>query len=133
MNETFKAEVRYKIRHKPRLIPVFTSSHSIPERVYEYNPRLFLCYNCVKERFEVHNLDQLESYCADLPYKALDARTVRWIWQNDLRMHGKEIFRQLERHEETMEKRKQREWHNWVEDVAKETRSMFAQDAWTEV
>lgn len=131
MNEDFKRKVRIKIEYKPRLVPIFSSTHNIPERLNEYNPNLFICHNCVKNRFEVHSLEQTESYCADLPYRSLDERSLRWIWQNDIRVHGDEIFKEIDRHEEGMKKQKDREFRNWVEDVGSETRSMFAKDAWT--
>lgn len=131
MNNQFISEVREKVRHKPRLTPLLTSALSIPERIYEYNPRLFLCYNNVENAFEIHNLDQTISFCAKLPYATLDARTLHYIWQNDIRVHGKAIFKRVEDSEERQRKQKDREFHNWVEDVAKETQSMIAKDAWT--
>lgn len=130
MNESFKQEVRDKIKHKPRLVPVFASTHSIPERLFEYNPRLFLCFNSVEERFEVHGLDQAESYNATLPYRALDARALRWIMNNDIRLHGERIFQELKAQEEAREKAQKREFQNWVEDIGSETQSLIAKDAW---
>lgn len=130
MNNEFMQDVRYRLRHKPRLTPIFGSTHNIPERVFEYNPRMFICYNIVKGRYEIHNLDQEDTYCADLPYLSLDARTMRWIWQNDIRIHGKELFRRLDQEEENMKRAKDREFRNWVQAVGGETQSMFAKDAW---
>ena len=130
MNSEFIQEVKDRVRHKPRLTPIFTSTHEIPERVFEYSERMFLCYNIHKGRYEVHNLDQEETYCADLPYRSLDARTLRWIWKNDIRVHGMDIFRELDKNEEDMKKSKERDFRNWVESVGSETQSMFAKDAW---
>lgn len=130
MDERFIYEVRRKVSDKPRLTPIFESTHCIPERLYEYNSNLFICYNNVEETFEIHALDQENSYCATLPYKKLDARTLRWVWRNDVRVHGDNIFRRIEKSEEDYKKRKEREFKNWVEDVASETRSLFAKDAW---
>lgn len=131
MNESFKEEVRKNVANKPRLTPIFTSTHDIPERVYEYNSRLFVCFNSVENAFELHHLDQQISFCAKLPYATLDARTLHYIWQNDIRVHGNAIFKRVEDSEERQRKQKDREFHNWVEDVAKETQSMIAKDAWT--
>lgn len=130
MNAEFIQEVRDRTRFRPRLTPVFTSTHEIPERIFEYNPRMFVCFSITKSRYEIHNLDQEDTYTADLPYLALDARTLRWIWTNDIRVHGRELFHQLDREEENMKKSKDREFRNWVEAVGSETQSMFAQDAW---
>lgn len=130
MNDTYKSAVRDKIRHKPRLTPVFTSTHDIPEQVYAYRESFFICYNNVEDKFELHNLDQEASYCAALPYKRLDARTMRYIWQNDIRVHGKDLMRQLDKSEDDYKRSQERERKNWIESVAKETQSMFAKDAW---
>lgn len=126
----YEKAVREKIEYRPRLIPVFTSDQNIPERLYDYNSRLFICFNRVDQRYEVHNLDQEDSYCATLPYRDLDVRSIRWIWQNDIRVHGKDIFHRIERQEEQREKQKERDYKNWIHDVASETQSMFAKDAW---
>lgn len=131
MNREWISEVRHLLRDKPRLTPIFQSTLNIPERLHETNPRLFICYNNVDQRFEVHSLDQEISFCAQLPYKALDARTLRWIWNNDIRVHGKEIMRRLEKNEEDREKSKERDFKNWVESVGKETRTLFAKDSWS--
>lgn len=130
MNDYFKEAVRDKIKYKPRLTPMFTSHHDIPEQVYAYNPSLFLCYNNVEDRIELHSLDQEISFCASLPYKKLDQRTMRWMWTNDIRVHGKELMRRLDQGEADFHKAKERERKNWIEDVAKETRTMLAKDAW---
>jgi hypothetical protein len=130
MNEAYRREVAEKVRYRPRLIPMFTSTQDVPEAIYDYNERLFVCYNRVEDRYEIHNLDQMDSFCATLPYKSLDARAKRWIWKNDIRVHGDKIFKEIEQHEEKMAKSKEREFKNWVEDVGSETQSMFAKDAW---
>lgn len=132
MNEQFKRDVLEKIKYRPRLKAVFTSVCDTPEQLYEYNQNLFICYNRVKDRFEIHSLENpFDSYCADLPYKSLDARTLRYVRKNDIRVRGKDIFRELEAQEAKREQQKKREFSNWVEDVGKETMSAFAKDAWT--
>lgn len=131
MDWLYEKEVTEKIEYRPRLLPVFSHTLNIPERLYAYNPRLFLCFNRHEQRFEVHSLDQEDSYCCTVPFRELDARVLQWVWQNDIRMHGKEIFRRMEREEQKREKQKEREMQNWIRDVASETQSLFAKDAWT--
>lgn len=131
MDFQFERDVREKIQYRPRLIPLFDHALNIPQRLYEYDSSLFVCFNRQTQRYEVHSLNQeLDSFCATLPYKDLDARTLRWIWKNDIRVHGKAIFHRIEKSEDDFKKRKDREFHNWVEDVASETQSMIAKDAW---
>lgn len=131
MDYRFERDVLEKIQYRPRLIPLFNHTLDIPQRLYDYHPSLFLCFNRHSQRYELHSLEQeIDSYCATLPYKDLDARTLRWIWKNDIRVHGTNIFRRIEKSEEGFKKSKDRDFKNWVEDVASETRSMFAKDAW---
>lgn len=131
MNPDFITKVRRAVEHRPRLTPVLTSTLNIPDRLHEYSPDLFICHNCVSNRFEIHSLaNAVDTMCGELPFKTLDARTLHWVWQNDIRVHGKAIFERLEQSEEQFKAGKDRDFKNWVEAVGKETRSMFAKDAW---
>lgn len=131
MDWLYQREVLEKIQYRPRLIALFDHVMNIPQRLYEYSPRLFVCFNRQSQRYEIHSLDQDDSYCATLPYKDLDARALRWLQKNDIRIHGREIFDRIEKSEAAFHKRKEREFKNWVEDVASETQTMIAKDAWT--
>lgn len=131
MDSKFQRDVLEKIQYRPRLIPLFDHALDIPQRIYDYHPSLFVCFNRVTQTYELHSLDQEgDSYCMALPYKELDARSLRWIWQNDIRVHGKNIFRRIDKSEEDFKASKDREHRNWVRDIAGETRSLFAKDAW---
>lgn len=131
MDWQFREDVRSKTRYQFHLSPVFQSTLNIPERLHEYNPRMFICFNNTTSRFEVHSLDQADSYSATLPYRQLDARSLRWVWENDIRVHGRKIFDELDKTEDRIKKAKERELRNFVESVGAETRSEFAKDAWT--
>lgn len=129
--ESEKHEIRILLADRPHLTPIFTSTLYIPERLKEYDDELFLVFNNNTERFEVHTKYGGEStYNATLPYKTLDARTLRWIWRNDIRVHGHEIHKRIERSEEQFKKRKEKEFRNFTRDFASEFRSAFAHDAW---
>lgn len=119
------------LEHRPRLTPIFGSTLNIPDRLREYNADLFLCHNCVTDKFEIHSLANLgDTFCGELPFRTLDSRTLHWVWENDIRVHGKAIFERIEQSEEQFKENKAREFKRWVEDVGKETRSLFAKDAW---
>lgn len=130
MDYRYERQVLEKVEHRPRLIPLFDHTFNIPQRLYEYDTNLFVCFNRHTQRYEIHSLEQEDSYCTTLPYKDLDARALRWVWKNDIRMHGKAIFNRIEKSEEDFKKRKDREFKNWVQDVGSETQSLFAKDAW---
>lgn len=136
MDAVFKRRVR-DVLHKQELyhlIPLYDSVYNVPQRVNEYNADLFTVFNPKSQYFEIHSLEHdgnLPSLQCALPYKNLDARTERYIRQNDIRVRGQEIFREIERDEQLKEKRQERERRNMVRDIASETQSMFAKDAWT--
>lgn len=130
MDSFYEQEIRRKIAGQNHLHPLYRSVYDIPERLFEYNDSLFICFNSDTQRYELHSLEQPVSFAAVLPYKDLDARSLRWIWNNDIRVHGRAIFERIEKGEELAKKRKDREFHNWVESVGKETQSLFAKDAW---
>jgi hypothetical protein len=129
--DSFKAAVLEKIQYRPRLTAVFTSTHDIPEQIYDYDNDLFIVYNNVKDKYELHSLQQeVDSYCMTVPFKQLDVRFMRWMWKNDIRVHGNDLMREMDHNEDEYKKMREREQKNWIEAVAKETQSMFAKDAW---
>jgi hypothetical protein len=131
MHDEYKAAVLERIQYRPRLTPMFTSTHDIPEQIYDYDNSLFIVYNKVKDKYELHSLEQTgDSYCMTIPFKQLDVRFVRFMWQNDLQVHGKGLMNQLDKNEESYNQQRDRERKNWIESVAKETQAMFARDAW---
>jgi hypothetical protein len=128
---TFKEEIKYRLLDKPMLTPIFKHVLDVPERLFEYDPSFFIVFNNEMNRHEVHSLDNKgDTYCFAIPYKRLDARTLRKVWQDDLRVHGSTIFEELEKEEEQREKAQERKRRNEIEAFAKETKSLFAKDAW---
>lgn len=130
MDFFFKREVRHKLEGQTHLLPLFGSVYNIPERLFEYNPSLFICFNADTQRYELHSIDQEMSFAAVLPYRDLDARTLRWVWMNDIRVHGTAIFDRIQKNEEKAERQREREFSNWVQSIGRETASLFAKDAW---
>lgn len=119
-------------RGKEHLTPVFSSTLNVPERVKEYDDTLFLVYNNHNKRFEIHATDSFPTtYNATLPYKSLDARTIRYIKKNDIRLHGDSIHREIEEQEKQAEKERERDAARFRQDFAKEFQGEFAKDAWT--
>lgn len=132
MKANYRHEIALKLDRQPHLVPIFSHALDIPRLVYEYDASFFVVFNRKNERFEIHCLDYPEGDTQSLtiPYKNLDARTLRHIWRNDIRVHGTGIFKRLEEQEERAEKRKKREQKNFHIDFAKEHQSAFAKDAW---
>lgn len=129
--ETEKHEIRVLLADRPHLTPVFQSTTDIPQRVKEYDDELFVVFNNKNARFEVHTKDGGEStYNATIPYRTLDERTMRWLWRNDIRVHGMSIYDRILKSEETAKARKEKESRDHTIDFAKEFQSEFAKDAW---
>lgn len=132
MKLSFEQNVRERIETRKHLIPVFSHVYDIPRRVHEYDPSFFVVLNENTQKYEIHSLDYPgdQTHSCTIPFDELDCRTLYHLWENDIRVHGKEIFRRLERQEEEFEKRKQRETQKFNIDFAKEFQSAFAKDAW---
>jgi hypothetical protein len=129
--ELEKWNIRVLLENQPHLTPVFTSTLNVPERVKEYDDTLFLAFNNENGRFEIHSIDSVPTtYNATLPYKNLDARTVRYIRKNDIRVHGDLIHKRIEEQEQRAEKERERDAARRRQDFAKEFQSEFAKDAW---
>lgn len=126
-----KEDIYHLLKGKPHLSPVFSHACFIPERVKEYDPDLFLVFNSSNDRFEIHSYEAGEtSYNATLPYKSLDARTLRYIQRNDIRVHGMKIYDRINKSEEAHKKKKEKDEKSFVRDFASEFQSEFAKDAW---
>lgn len=134
MKQKKLAEVNYRLKDRHFLYLIEESVHDIPKRVEEYDEDMFVVFNSLKQKYEIHSIQYPgETFQMTIPYNELDVRTLQHLWENDLSVHGKNIFRKIERDEAKMKKDKDREFKNWVQGVASETKSMFAKDAWTEL
>jgi hypothetical protein len=126
-----KHQIQLLVNDRPHLTPLFTSTLNIPERVHEYSDELFLVYNNESGRFELHSIDESPTtYNATLPYRSLDARTIRYIRKNDIRVHGDAIFKRIDQQEVKVKQAQEKDMARFTQDFAKEFQSEFAKDAW---
>lgn len=127
----YRSEVLDAVRDRPHLRPVFHHVLDIPRRLYEYHPDLFLVFNRLEGSYEVHSLGQRDdTFAMTVRYRHLDERLLRDVRRNDVRAHGRKILQRIRQSQENWRRRRERNWHNWVEDVAKETRTIFARASW---
>lgn len=130
MDNDYKRRVLERISDRPRLIAMFDSALDMPQRIQEYREHFFVCYNRVADKFEIHSLDQEgDTYCATVPFRELDRRTLIYLWQNDIRVHGKDLIRRIDEANEKMQKTKQKDFRSFTHDFAREHRSLFAKKA----
>lgn len=132
MKANYRHQVHLIIEKRPYLYPIFEHVLDIPRRVFHYDDSFFVVFNKQNQRYEIHSLDYPEgnTISCTIPFNELDERTMEHIWYNDIRVHGKEIFRRLEQSEERARIRAEREQKQLARDFAIEHRSEFAKDAW---
>lgn len=134
MKEKKRQEILTRLQYRPFLHLVEKSVYDIPKRIEEYDPDMFVVFNAVKQKYELHSIQYPgDTFQTTFPFDELDVRALRHVWENDLSVHGREIFRRIEQGEEKAKKAKLREFKNWVQATASETKSMFAKDAWTDL
>jgi hypothetical protein len=132
MKEQKRNEVLHRLQYRPFLFLVEQSVYDIPKRIEEYDKDMFVVFNSLKQKYELHSIQYPgDTFQLTFPYQELDVRALRHVWESDLSVHGKNIFRRLEQDEEKAKKSKDRDFKNWAQSVARETKSLFAKDAWT--
>ena len=125
----FFNEVRGKLPPHLRLID--GDVLDISRRIREIDETLFIVFNLKRGVFEIHSTEHYPTtYAWTVPYERLDERTLRKARENNLRVRGAEIFRDIDRHNERLEASLRRQQANDLEALAKETRSLFAEAAW---
>lgn len=130
MNDTYinEAEKILRWRNLHHLKPIWSDVFNIAKRVYEYSNNLFVVFNTKTQKYEIHSIANgpgANSKEMDIPYDELDTRTLDRIWWQDIRVHGEEIFKRLDRQAEEYKKRKEKEFRDEVNALARDTRTIF--------
>jgi len=128
----FEHAVMERIQGRKTLYPVFSGgNYDMLRRIREYNPDLFLCWNVRRQRFEVHCLSNLgSSHVCDVPDNRLDARLEDILRKGNIRVRGKEIFAEMDRHNEQIEAGRERQRKNDLAGIAEEMYPYFRQLGW---
>lgn len=126
-----RAAIMDRLEGKPYLIPLYTNLYRIPERLAEYDERLFIVRNVQAQRYEVHALDnEGDTFAMVVPYKALDARIIERVKRSDIRMRGKDIFREIDEENEKLERSARRQRTNEIDAQAREMHPYFRKLGW---
>jgi len=128
MNGTKQNEITDRLRGKHYLSLVETSVLKIPERLEEYDPNMFICYNSLIPEYQVHSLRNREgnTFALSIPWPDLDQRTLELVSRRDQnRRPLKDIVREIDEHNEAIDKAKDRKRSNDLNAIARETRSVF--------
>ncbi len=128
---TYEQQIYDRLRGKTHLRPIFTSTLEIPERLREMDPNYFLVFNTKTQKYEVHNLAHKgNTYGVTIYYEELDYRTLYITRASDLRVRGKNLFREIDEHNERLEKSNERQRRNDLRAIAGEMKPYFAKAAW---
>lgn len=123
-----------RLRGKPHLLPLQSNVFAIPERIEEYDPALFIVLNTRTQRYEVHSLaNRGNTYCFAVGFNQIDSRILHTIRESNIRVRGREIFDEIDRHNEKIEKRRERQWENERRARIEEMKPTFAKVAWGEI
>lgn len=116
-----------RLRGKPHLKLIETNVVKIPERLEQYDSNLFLVFNAKKQQYEVHSLaNRGSTYCITVPYEDLDYRTIELFAKGNIRTRGiKAIIREMDMHNETIEKRREKHRKSNINAMAREMRPVF--------
>lgn len=131
MNQLKLNEIHDRLQGKPFLFAMENSTHDIPKRLEEIDSDLFICFNKITQRFEVHSLDNRgTTYCFSVPYDELDVRTIEVFRRSNLKTRSvKEIIWEMDRENELRERRNEARRRSEINAWAREHRSEFKKAA----
>ena len=120
-------EIHDRLRGKPFLFALENSTHDIPKRLEEIDSDLFICFNKITQRFEVHSLaNRGTTFCFSVPYDELDARTIEVFRRSNLKTRSiKEIIWDMDRENEQRERRNEARRRSEINAWGREHRSEF--------
>lgn len=99
-----ETEISDRLRGKPHLLPIFSSTLSIPERLKEYDSNLFVVLNIEKQWYEVHSLDNKgDTFCFQAPLNELDARVLYITRKYNIRVRGEKVINEIAEHNRKLE------------------------------
>jgi hypothetical protein len=85
------------------LIEIQKDIYFINSRLKELDKDYQIYFNTKKDKFEVHNEEQIGgSYCLTVPYSLLDERTVNLVRKTRIE-NRKKLFAEIERDNENLE------------------------------
>jgi hypothetical protein len=131
MNQLKLNEIHNRLQGKPFLLVLENSICDIPKRLEEIDPSLFVCFNKITQRYEVHSLaNHGTTFCFSVPYSELDARTIEVFRRSNLKTRSvKEIIQEMDRENEEKEKQNEARRRSEINAWARENRSEFKKAA----
>lgn len=111
----------YFTRH-PYKVVIRDDVYDIGKRLREVDSSYFVVYDTFKEKYEVHSTDTqgATSYCFTVPFNELDARTITYAMETNVKLRGDKIIEEMEKNNEKIEKENDRKRKNLIEDIGRE-------------
>lgn len=113
---------------RPYLELVQGDLYSISQRIKEIEAGYFIVFNKRSETYEVHSTynEGWNTYCFSVPYDRLDCRTLQLCRETNIAMHGDDIMKQMDGHNEKLEKTNKRDFNRQMNDAGYETADMVS-------
>ena len=128
---SFENLVRDRLQGKPYLEPIFSDCYDISRLLREYDEQLFLVWNVRRQKYEIHSLGNRGlTYACDVPDNRLDSRVLTELRRGDLRLRGEKIWREIDAHNEYLQKSAENRRRDEIIDAAECMQSSFAKLAW---
>lgn len=128
----YRRQVLDCLSDRPHLRLVETNVYSIPERLQEHDPNLFVVFNVKRQKFEIHTLANKDGQTFGMmyPHDTLDGRALVMVCKYDFRIRGRSIIREFEEHNAKVDRSSERQRKNDIRGIAEETRPYFKKLAW---
>ncbi len=125
-------QIRDRLAGRPHLHPVYSNVYSIPERLKQYDPNIFVVWNAKRLRYEVHSLANVgDTFGLAVPFDDLDARIEEFVWRNDARRRGiQKLMKEVDEKNAELERQNERQRSNDLNAMAREMRPHFRKAAW---
>lgn len=127
-------EIWSRLTRKPWLRPVQADHgdlYDISRRIREIDDTLFIVWNVLRSRYEIHCLEHRPSTFAWIvPWPVLDSRTLEKARHNRVgRVSTSDWLREIDDHNDRLERSKDREFENYTQSFAREHRRLFQKAA----
>lgn len=128
----FEHEVRERLQGKRHLQPIFSGgNYDMDRRLRDYDPGMFIVWNSKRQQYEVHTLSNRgNTFAVPVPDNRLDARLEEKVRRGDIRTRGMAPFREIEEHNERLERSKEQSRKNDLKGIAEEMHPYFRQAGW---
>lgn len=82
---------------------IYNDPCDVCDRLKSIDEGYFVLFNTKRNRYEVHNAFQADTFCFVVPFGQLDSRTVDYCLKTR-RQNADKIFAEMERHNASVEK-----------------------------